>query len=170
MHGSLLQRMRALTERSGKAATHCANMLNSEGLYDDFIVEMKRTSSRLTADLNRKFSLVGEENLRLDAGERIGLLLFYRECLTNILRHSNATEVETQLTIEPNLLQLVVVDNGIGLGNTNQGDQPLSLKRRARILGASMDATQPETGGTKIHLRLRQDKRGWMRYFSIPRS
>jgi len=36
----LMLRMRELSERAGKAAAHCANMLESEGLFDDLITDI----------------------------------------------------------------------------------------------------------------------------------
>jgi signal transduction histidine kinase len=150
---SLLQRIRALTERSGTAARHCANLIEAEGLFDDVAEEMHQISSRVMNDLNHSISFEGEAALRLlSPRRRIDLLLFYKESLINIIRHSGATQVSTQLTADWKTITLIITDNGHGL---NGGGPPPSLKRRARLLRANVSAESPEAGGTRICLTLR---------------
>ncbi|WP_168432896.1 histidine kinase [Pontiella sulfatireligans] len=153
----LLQRMRALTERTGAAARHCTNLLEAQGLYEDLVEDMRRTSARIMADLDHTISFDGEEVLkRLKPRKRIDLFLFYKECLINVLRHSGATRVTTQLTANSKELDLTITDNGHGL----IGEIPSSLKRRARLLGAQMSSEKSETGGTRICLSLKLKKFG----------
>lgn len=163
-----VQRIRSLTRRTGTAARDCSNMLQNQALCDDLTLEMNRESSRLLSDLEHKMSITGEEYLpQLRRRTRIDLLLFYKECLINILRHSQATTIETILNIEttPTLLgtrtqlTLRVSDNGIGL----DGHTPSALKRRAKLLKGKLEITTPESaeteqGGTQIQLSLNKFK------------
>ncbi|MEA2068043.1 MAG: histidine kinase, partial [Verrucomicrobiota bacterium] len=43
----LLQRIRALTERTGAAARYCGNLLEAKGLYENLVEDMRKTSGRL---------------------------------------------------------------------------------------------------------------------------
>ncbi len=148
----LLDRSRVFTERSGAAARYCTNMLEAKGLCEDLVEEMTRSAARLLADLDYDLSFDGEDTLKnLKPRKRIDLFFFYKECLTNIIRHSGATQVIAKLTGNGNRIQLTITDNGHGL----TGDVPASLKRRARLLGAQVSTEKSESGGTRICLTLR---------------
>ncbi|MDF7826663.1 hypothetical protein P4B35_21720 [Pontiellaceae bacterium B12227] len=148
--------IRSLTEETGATARYCTNMLEAEGLYQDLPEEMKRITARLLADLEHEITFINEETLlRLKPRRRIDLYLFYKECLTNIIRHSGATHVRTQLTAGNKEIRLTIADNGHGLN----GKVPSSLKRRARLLGAQVITEKPGSGGTCIVLTLRPRKR-----------
>ncbi|MGI9456168.1 MAG: sensor histidine kinase, partial [Aeoliella sp.] len=157
----MLRRIRALTERSGAATRFCSNMLESEGLFGDLMEDMRRVSDSLMADLEHEVSFEGEPFIRqLKASIRIDLFLFYKECLTNILKHSGATRVITQLTADQNGLILNVTDNGCGLNDTQIKRIPNSLSRRARLAGAKVSADRLADGGTSITLKRRTKKLG----------
>lgn len=157
----LLQRVRALTERSAAATRYCSNMLESKGLFGDLMEDMQRMSDSLMADLDHELSFEGEPCIRqLQAIIRIDLFLFYKECLTNILKHSGATRVVSRLTADRNGLTLNVTDNGCGLNDTQLKRIPNSLSRRARLAGAKVTADRLANGGTSITLRRRTKKFG----------
>ncbi|MDF7826811.1 hypothetical protein P4B35_22480 [Pontiellaceae bacterium B12227] len=153
----LLQRIRALTERTGAAARYCTDMLEARDLYGDLVEDMRKSSARIMADLDYNINIDGEEYLEnLSARKRIDLFLFYKECLINILRHSGATEVSTQLTANRKELTLIIADNGHGL----DGEVPASLKRRARLLGGQVSSASAQNGGTHISLLVKFRKLG----------
>lgn len=150
----LLARMRDLTERTGTAASYCANMLESKGLYDDLVQDMRRSSARIMADLDHEITFEGEEHLdALSPRKRIDLFLFHKECLINIIRHSGATRATTHLSATPNRISLNISDNGTGLDIPGT-EVPPSLKRRVRLLGGSVSVRKPDGGGTHVELRL----------------
>jgi len=148
--------MREITDRTGRAARYCVNMLEDKQRFVDLAENMRRTAARMTADLDHELTFEGESLLtQLSARKRIDLFLFYKECLTNIIRHSSATHVTTHLTIHSKHLELIITDNGSGLN----GDIPSSLKRRARILGGHVSTSSHQPSGTQIQLRLRFRRR-----------
>lgn len=149
---TLMQRMRSLTERTAAAAKYCTNMLEAEGLYDDLADDMRRTATRITADHQHELSFEDEARLQnISPRKRIGLFLFYKECLTNIIRHAEATHITTHLIAGDSLLTLTITDNGHGLN----GEIPASLKRRARLLKAKLTTENLTNGGTRITLQLK---------------
>jgi len=155
----LLDEIRVFTEKSGEGARYCTNILEARGVCEDLVQEMKQFSRRTLADLEHEFTVEGEDSLRsLDPHKRIDLLLFYKECLTNILRHSNATKVKTHLIADNNSLSMKVSDNGIGLEASNEGNSPHSLKRRAKLFGASIVTEKSVSGGTRVTLKLKTRK------------
>ena len=148
----LLQRMRSLTERAGKAARYCTNMLEAPGLFGDLAGDMRRASARILADLEHTLEIEESELLqKLEPQRRIDLLLFYQECLINVIRHSGATRVDARLWVDQGRIHLTVLDNGHGL----RGEIPRSLKRRARLLRAELAAANSGASGLQIQLRLK---------------
>jgi signal transduction histidine kinase len=155
----LLQRMRSLTERTGKAARHCTNLLEAGDLHGDLVDDMRRASTRILADLNHDVVVDGEAGLlELSPRKRIDLLLFYQESLINIIRHSGASRVRTHLTAANGKITLTVTDDGRGL----DGRVPASLKRRARLLGAEVEAGRSEENGARIVLHLKRRRFGFL--------
>jgi signal transduction histidine kinase len=115
--------------------------------------DVRRAATRILADLEHHIEFKGEAELRrLSPRKRIDLLLFYQESLINIIRHSGATRAWTRLTAVDGTITLEVMDNGRGL----DGRLPASLKRRARLLGAEVEAGSAEGGGARIVLRLKR--------------
>ncbi len=157
--GDLLQRMRSLTERTGKAARHCTNLLESEDLHGDLVNDMRHTATRILADLEHRLEFEGEAALRgLSSRKRIDLLLFYQESLINIIRHSGATCAHTRLSAAEGAITLTVTDNGRGL----DGPVPASLNRRARLLGAQVKAGPSGLKGASIVLRFKRRRFGFL--------
>lgn len=147
-----VERIRGLTERTGAAARKCANMLAVQGFCDDVVGEMQRDSQRLLADLKHSITCTGGEALmRLTRRRRIDLYLFHKEALTNVIRHSGATEADTLLEAGRRQIRLVVTDNGRGL----EGASPASLRRRARLMGAKIEVGCADGGGTRVVLMLK---------------
>ena len=157
--GDLLQRMRSLTERTGKAARHCTNLLEAEDLHGDLVNDMRHAATRILADLDHSIEFEGEAELRqLSPRKRIDLLLFYQESLINIIRHSGATCAHTRLSAAEGTITLAVTDNGRGV----DGQVPASLNRRARLLGAEVKADPSELKGACIVLRFKRRRFGFL--------
>ena len=156
----LLDQMRALTERSGVAARSCVNLLESRGLYEGLAADMRRTATRFLADIDYSLDIENEDLLAsLPQRQQVGIALFYKECLANIIRHSGATRVVTRLVATPRAIHLAVTDNGHGLvgglrGRFGGHPVPGSLRRRARLLGARVAARDGPESGTCVSLTL----------------
>ena len=148
----LLERSRFFTERSGYAIRNWSKGLESRVDCEDLVLEMKHATNSLLADIDHDLSFEGTEFLsNLKPRRRIDTFLFYKECLVNIIRHSQATHVVTQLEATSKELLLTIADNGHGI----TGQVPPSLKRRARLLRGHVTAKNPTEGGTSIQLLLR---------------
>ena len=153
---SYIHEVRALTQQAGKTARYCTNMLEAKELHENLAEEMKRTAECLLTDLDHDISFSDTDMLqRLKPRRRIDLFLFYKECLTNIIRHSGATRVETHLCNDKQRIRLTIRDNGTGINQL-----PPALKRRAKLLKGSLTIIAPEAGGTEVTLRLRPKRFG----------
>jgi signal transduction histidine kinase len=153
---SLVERMRTLIQRTSKAVNYCTNILETPGLYEDFEDAMKRNADRLLADLDHTLLFEAKDTIsKIRPGRRIDLFLFYKECLTNIIRHSGATHAESHVTKEGRHLQLSVSDNGHGFPKPDSSNVPGSLKRRAKLLGGTVTARSSKTEGVQIRLSMK---------------
>lgn len=80
-----------------------------------------------------------------------------QEALTNVARHSNASEVEISWTQDNNNIELVIADNGKGF--TTSQDQPgsgfglLGMTERARDLGGALKLDSSPGRGTRVRLK-----------------
>lgn len=149
------ERIWALSQRTGTAIRHCANMLEAEGLYFGLVEDMHRVAKRITSNFEHKISIEGEPAIQqLNPRTRVDLFLFYKECLVNICRHAGATRITTLLTADRKELLLSISDNGQGVSTV-----PTSLKRRAKLMKAYVQVQNPPEGGTRITLKLVPRKR-----------
>lgn len=151
-------RIRSLTERTGRAAINCTNLLQADGFCEDLISEMRQDASHLLGDLEFSFEIEGEAALEgLRRRTRLDMYLFYKEALTNIIRHSGATKVVARLHASPQRVELTISDNGVGLKEL----QPKALMRRARLLRAELTFSEQDSGkGTRIHLVIKPRRFG----------
>lgn len=149
----LHRRIRDLSERTGTAIRHCTNMLDSKKLYIGLAEDMRRVARRNMGNFEHNMKIEGETYLsELKPRTRVDLFLFYKECLVNISRHSEATSFATELTADTNGLRLMIRDNGKGLNNLSDENIPKSLKRRAHLLRAKLEVQTTPDKGTQIIL------------------
>lgn len=146
-----------LSQRTGTAVRYCTNMLEAEGLYSELIQDMERAAQRITVNYQHDFFAEGNTSIqRLRPRTRTDLFLFYKECLINICRHSNATQLTSRICAESNRIHLTVSDNGQGIEKI-----PASLERRARLMRGQIKLETPTAGGTAIQLKLKI-RRNWL--------
>lgn len=67
------------------------------------------------------------------------LYLIYKEAISNILKHANATDVNVLLIKTKKTIELIIKDNGVGLKSTQHSGLGLSnMKMRAKKLNATI--------------------------------
>jgi signal transduction histidine kinase len=83
------------------------------------------------------------------------LLRIAQEALTNVVKHAHAKNVRIELRQRSGLLQLEIVDDGMGadLSNDKTGRGIGNMQARAKQLGGELDM-RSGLGGTRVVLRL----------------
>ena len=77
------------------------------------------------------------------------LYLIYKEAITNVLKHAQATHVDISLIKSPKDIKLIIKDNGVGITTTNHSGLGLSnMEMRAKRLGGKLILESEE--GLKI--------------------
>ncbi|HEY2083304.1 MAG TPA: triple tyrosine motif-containing protein, partial [Verrucomicrobiae bacterium] len=87
---------------------------------------------------------------------RHSLFLIVKEALNNVVRHSNASEVRLRIGITPAALDLMIADNGRGMGQKSDdpaADGLRNMQQRAKELNAEFRIESGPGAGTKISLR-----------------
>jgi PAS domain S-box-containing protein len=77
-------------------------------------------------------------------------LAVVREGLSNIARHSRATEVWVKVTRSADLLHIVITDNGVGIVERSRASGLANLEERALLHHGTFEISTPEKGGTRI--------------------
>jgi len=91
----------------------------------------------------------------LSAEQELVLYRVAQEALTNTARHANATTVDLALTGDKDSVELVVTDDGQGLGPDHEGAGVRGMKERALLVGGDLTIrNRPGTPGTEVTLRI----------------
>ncbi|CAA6677755.1 MULTISPECIES: sensor histidine kinase [unclassified Lentimonas] len=157
----LLQRIRDVTQSSGVSVRHISRLQDAKNSIS-METEMRRAAERIVVDLQHEMNFEGQAWLeKLRPQERVDLFLFYKECLINICRHAGATKLYTDLKADAKKVTLSVIDNGAGVGVTDDTQIPAALARRAKLLGADFELDSPKSGGTRILLCYQPRSKWW---------
>jgi signal transduction histidine kinase len=93
----------------------------------------------------------------------IAIFRIVQEALSNIWRHSQATQVSVELKYLPNLLKLTVYDNGKGFSaeqhldlshNSKGGLGLVGMRERAMLIGAVLTISSSPGEGCKVEISL----------------
>jgi two-component system sensor histidine kinase UhpB len=95
---------------------------------------------------------------RLSPNLDITLFRITQEALNNVIKHTQATEVEIHGSMEGTTLSLAIHDNGCGIQNINEQEQPsefhswglLSMRERIESFGGKLIIAARPGGGTII--------------------
>ena len=102
-----------------------------------------------------------DRNISLDAGLATTLFSIFRETLTNITKHAQATRVQVTLGHTPHQIELIVTDDGSGITGSDilkVGKFGLrGMQERAAQLGGAVTIHGARGQGTTVIVRLPSD-------------
>jgi len=91
----------------------------------------------------------------LPAAVEVAAYRIVQEALMNVARHAQAQTCHICLKVVADLLEIEIVDDGIGLGEAKKAGVGLqSIAERAAELGGTHQIEQPLGGGTRVFVRL----------------
>jgi len=123
----------------------------------DLTQRMRRFASDvLTArDIEFNFSVPeADHDLQIGADVRRHLLLIFKECVNNIVRHSKCTKADIELKIEGKWLGLRISDDGNGFDTlqTSGGNGLANMRLRAEKIGGKIRIVTNAESGTTVSL------------------
>lgn len=89
----------------------------------------------------------------VDSRHRHQLFLAFKEGLTNVVRHSGATEVRLSIRVEDHHVRLTIVDNGRGFSpesHTEEMDGVKNMRTRIEKLGGRFEISGSQGRGTVL--------------------
>ena len=157
-----------------------SKMLDAMGLVNETIKTVRRIATQLRPSILDDLGLIAALDWQSEDFEKryqiktsflsnfsdtnlspeiaIGIFRIYQESLTNVLRHSNATEVKAELFQETGMLQLSISDNGIGFNSEEVENKKtlglLGMKERTIMMGGSFIFKSGKGEGTSILIRI----------------
>jgi len=93
----------------------------------------------------------------VDSRRRHQLFLAFKEALTNVVRHSKATEVCLRVEVQGGKMLLSVTDNGRGWsdgGITEEMDGVINMRTRLEKLGGCFEIKSKSGSGTEVRFEM----------------
>lgn len=134
-----------------------ASTLDAESA-GDFAEQLVPLRHRMTRLLDAKgivcrWRFDGVDGLQMPSARTLDALRFLQEALTNVMKHSGASEVDVLVRGAADALELAVIDNGVGIGETpGHGAGMSSMRARARRLGGELSCDSV-SGRTRVAVR-----------------
>lgn len=151
----ILTQLEEVTKELRKSAHNLMpDMLLKEGLAEATHY-FCRTLQR-SAGLQIDFQMIGEP-VKIAGEYELMIYRIIQELLQNILKHAKAKHALVQLNWQPDLLSIVVEDNGSGLEDKNILDKGLGLKgieTRVNSLNGHLSVTSEKGEGTSVYIEL----------------
>lgn len=120
-------------------------------------IEWQLDQFQKRTEMQCHFSLPNEEP-KLTYKERTALYRIMQESLSNILRHSNATEMWLELSVEGHWLLMNISDNGIGVSEIDVLDSKsfglMGMRERAHIFGGIVNIEGEFGKGTIVSTKI----------------
>lgn len=135
---------------------------------NDLIRRMRRFASDTLSAADIALTFRAPETIRdrrIGADIRREVLLILKESVTNIARHSGATQAQVEVTLDNRTLSLRVFDNGHGFdpARVEDGNGLDSMRRRVATLGGFLDILSSSGAGTIVTLKIDTvARRAWL--------
>jgi ligand-binding sensor domain-containing protein/two-component sensor histidine kinase len=125
----------------------------------DLVHRMRSFASDIleTHEMGLRFLCEAEENShRLPTDARRELFLIFKEGINNAVRHSQATEVDVDFSVNGRWLLLQIKDNGNGFDTSQHRDGTglESIRSRAARLGGDFELVTQPGAGTTLKVRI----------------
>ena len=131
------------------------------GILDD--LGLPAAIEWLTEEIKKRTEIIFEltispEDISLKEDLSINIFRIVQETLTNIIRHSKATNVKIKIEIVNNELNINIKDNGVGIAKEKINDiNSLGLtgiRERARYWNGTVDIKGKKNSGTEVLVKL----------------
>jgi signal transduction histidine kinase len=118
---------------------------------------LEQRVKKMSGEIESRLGVLANVKVSADIDNNVGprcaqhCVQALREILSNVVRHSEASEVDIQLDTNQNLVEVIVHDNGVGfIPNVGSGRGVRNLASRARELGGNCTIESRIGGGTTV--------------------
>jgi signal transduction histidine kinase len=123
----------------------------------DFIENLQAELPRINAARSLRIDFEGPgKTLPLKPNEQIFLFRIVQELIQNAIKHAQATNVRIRLDLRPDILLLIIGDNGNGFSEANitGGLGIRNIRQRTQLLGGSVKWDSEEGKGTAVTIEI----------------
>lgn len=125
----------------------------------DLIQRMRRFATDTLSARDIEFVFLApssESDMKLDVDVRRQIYLTFKECINNIAKHSECTDVEIEIKQKDGLIIMHVEDNGKGfdVNNSNEGNGLSSMRGRAKSIGGEIEFSSSKEKGSCVILKV----------------
>ncbi|UFJ40068.1 sensor histidine kinase [Brevibacillus humidisoli] len=109
-------------------------------------------------ELHIELTVFGKEQ-SLESSFKAGMFRLVQECLTNVAKHARARFVQVKLEFQPEMLYLVVKDDGVGFSvekiqRSGHSFGILGMRERTQLLQGKMEITSAPQQGAKVFFQI----------------
>ncbi|MGE4317742.1 MAG: histidine kinase N-terminal 7TM domain-containing protein [Deferribacterales bacterium] len=153
-----LDRIVRLLENGSYELRSMLNLLDKKNIsWDTLVSDMREFSSTVleAKGIKKKFNIVGEPFKNAVNFERyISIFRLFKETVTNIVKHSEATKVDISIYFSADSLRITVSDNGIGIDSSkSRGYGIKNMQNRVIKLGGTCDISSEN--GTTVDIKIK---------------
>jgi signal transduction histidine kinase len=164
--GDKSESVREMVKRIGESSQKVQRSLSdivwttkqTEDNFDNVLVKMKEFTSEVleAKDIFYNFNIDSMPDVKLSPSKQYNFYLIYKEAVNNIVKYSNADEVNIDLVRQNGSLTLNITDNGIGFDEkkVKLGNGLANMRKRTDSLGGEIRITSKEQEGTKVSLEI----------------
>jgi signal transduction histidine kinase len=130
--------------------------LRRSGAEEGLVAALRGYAATMVPDTMRCHLHVSGDEERVPPAIRGELFLILREALHNACRHSGASRIDVDVTIEAQLVRAGVVDDGRGFdpSGPTAGAGFASMRERAALLAGRLEVSSLAGHGTTVHVEV----------------
>ncbi|GAB3664516.1 hypothetical protein GCM10027596_29020 [Nocardioides korecus] len=149
---------RSVTEATARLR-HLLFDLESPALRADLATALAEAADFVLEDTGVRWSLLGDRSVDLPQAVRVTAYRVAKEALTNVRKHAGARQVEIRLARVEGGVEVVVADDGQGVGPGADVERPghlglSGMRDRASVAGGRVEVGPRPEGGTTVRLWL----------------
>jgi signal transduction histidine kinase len=147
-----------LSQQAGTELTSLINALRPPALEHRSLSDAIREHVNEWARQNNLETEVNLDNVIVDLNVEQALFRVLQEALSNVARHSNASQVTVELKAEKDAIVLIVEDNGVGFDAKRiaKGIGLDSMQERLVAVNGKVDVISEKDQGTRVVAKVRR--------------
>jgi len=102
--------------------------------------------------------LIDPENICVDANLSTMIFRVCQEAMTNVALHAKANHVLVRIIFKNEILEILIMDNGIGIDENKISDSRsfglMGMRERVIAFGGSIDISKGSNGGTRVAVKI----------------
>jgi len=135
------------------------NILDKKDIdWSSLVADMRGFSATVleSRDIERKFSINGKiYNSYVGFDTYISIFRLFKEMITNIIKHSEATYVTIEVSFKVEIFSIIVIDNGKGISDSDtEGYGTRNMNKRTEKLGGKLVITSKNCTNIRVDIPL----------------